>query len=213
MEACSFEKPLALYEKNAATPGLLAQRHNFPMLLWIGQARLGAGKLDEAWEALELLHTTMNEGGYPFQLVCPLYSLRAECAIARKDFSQGRELAKTLIDVATEHHEGSYIARGHRLLAELDLRAGDAQSAAAHVSQAEAALAECEAWNVEWRVHATAARVFADLDLPAESAAARERSVRAADRVAATLESEPELRASFLSAVDRELAAVRASSV
>ena len=53
MEAFSFEKPLAEYEQHAATPGMLAQRHNFPMLLFLGQARMGAGKFAEAWEALE----------------------------------------------------------------------------------------------------------------------------------------------------------------
>jgi DNA-binding winged helix-turn-helix (wHTH) protein len=213
MEAFSFEKPLAVYEQHAATPGILAQRHNFPMLLFLGHARLGAGKLDEAWEAMERLHAAINEGGFPFQLVCPLENLRAECAIARQNRAHGRELAESLIHIATAHRELSYLARGHRLLAELDLSEGNAHSAAAHVAQAEAALAECEAWNVEWRVHATAARVMAHLHRPAESAAARERSVRVADRVAATLDSEPELRESFLAGVDRELQTVRATSV
>ena len=146
---------------------------------------------------------------FPFQLVCPLQNLRAECAIAQNQFQQGRELAQHLLELATEHHEWSYLARGHRLLAELDLREGNAASARQHVLQAQMALQECEAWNVEWRVYATAARVLAQLDRPAESAAARERSVCVADRVAATLEDESELRESFLAAVARELPAAR----
>ena len=175
MEAFSFEKPLAEYEQHAATPGMLALRHDFPMLLFLGQARMGAGKFAEAWEALEKLHMAISEGGFPFQLVCPLKNLRAECAIAQNQFQQGRELAQHLLQLATEHHEWSYLARGHRLLAELDLREGNAASARQHVLQAQMALQECEAWNVEWRVYATAARVLAQLDRPAESAAARER--------------------------------------
>ncbi|HKA00718.1 MAG TPA: hypothetical protein VKE70_29600, partial [Candidatus Solibacter sp.] len=212
MEAFQFDEPLAMYERYAATPGLLDHRHNFPMLLWLGQARLGAGHLDGAWEAHDRLHQAVSEGGYPFQIVCPLANHRAECALARKDIQQARDLAAYLVQTAGEHHEWSYLARGHRLLAELDLRAGDLASAGEHVSHAQAALEKCEAWTVEWLVYATASRVFAQSGREAESTAARERALRAAHRVAVTLAGEPELRESFLARVARDLPAVRATS-
>jgi DNA-binding winged helix-turn-helix (wHTH) protein len=212
MEAFEFQEPLAIYERFAATPGLLAQRHNYPMLLWWGQARLGAGDVEGAWEVLDILHQRICEGGYPFQVVCPLANHRAECALARKDMQQARDLAAYLVRIAEEHHELSYLARGHRLLAELDLRAGDLVSAEAHVSLAKAALEHCEAWTVEWLVYATASRVCVHSGRDAESAVARERALRAAHRVADTLASEPVLRESFLARVARDLPAVRATS-
>ena len=213
MEAFQFEQPLAMYEQYAAIPGHLAQRHNFPMMLWLAQARLGAGKADAAWEALEKLHAFIQQGGCPFQVVCPAFSLRAECAMVRRDFPQARELAETLVRMAAEHHELGYVARARRLLAELDLRAGDVASALEQLSQAGAALDACESWTVEWRVYATAAQAYAQAGRPDESAAARDRSLRAARRVADTLAGEPALRESFLARVHHDLAAVRTTSV
>jgi tetratricopeptide (TPR) repeat protein len=213
MEAFDFDQPLAMYEQYAAAPDYLSQRHNFPMLLWLGQARLGAGNVDGACEALERLHAGLAEGGVPFQVVCPLFNLRAECAFARKDMSQAKALAESLVQIASEHHETSYVAQGRRLLAEIDLHEGDYSSALAHLSHAEAALERCEAWTVEWRVHATAARVLTKLNRPGESAEARERSLRITNRVADTLVDEPALRESFLGRVNRELSVAQVTSV
>src|SRR5262249_49878172 len=162
---------------------------------------------------LERLHARMNESGIPFQVVCPLFNLRAECALASNDLSHAKALAESLVQIAAEHHETSYVARGWRLLAEIDLREAAFSAAVAHLSQAEAALEKCEAWTVEWRVRATAAHVLTRLDRHAESVAARERSLRVAHRVADTLLDEPALRQSFLTRVNRDLAAAGTTSV
>lgn len=213
IEAFEFEQPLALYEQYAAAPDYFSERHHYPMLLWLGQARLGAGDLAGAWDALEKLQAGMNEGGIAFRFVCPLLHARAECALARNDATQAGALAESLIATATADQETSYVARGLRLLAEIALRQGDDSAALAHIGHAQTALENCEAWTVEWRVYATAAQALARLERHPESTAARERSLRAAHRIADTLADEPVLRQSFLARVHRDLAAAQATAV
>jgi tetratricopeptide (TPR) repeat protein len=211
MEAFDFENALPVCERIAADPTLPSNRHMYPAYLWLGMARLGYRDYEGAWEALEKLRLAIEEGGQAFRLLCPLLHAQTECAIGRKDLRRARTLAGRLIEVATEHHESGYEARGHRLLAEIAIPEGDWQSAAEYVSKALAALARCEAWNVEWRVHATASHVFFHLGRHRQSDEARERSFEVARRVADTLVDEPALQKTFLKRVAAELE-VRASS-
>ena len=117
-----------------------------------------------------------------------------------------------LIETANKHHDMSYTARAFRLLAEIDMRQGDNDSAAQHVAKARECLRRCEAWNVEWRIHATAARVLVRLGRSAEAAESRELSRRAAQRVADTLVDEPALQRSFLNRLTAELGEAAASA-
>ena len=167
-------------------------------------ARLGNGDFDSAWEALEKASVSRNEVGY--QVSYPLLDTLARCALARRDLRQSRELAGELLQRATEYRQPDYAARGHRLLAELATLDGDYATAAAQIRHSLEALEGRECWNVEWQVHATAAHVFAKLGRRQECEQARELSRRAADRVAASLFDEPELRQIFLTRVNRDLA-------
>jgi hypothetical protein len=170
-------------------------------------ARLGNKDYDGAWNALEKMRLAYDEGGLPFQCMCPLLHAQAECEMERKDLAHARTLAERLVQVAVEFQEPSYAARGQRLLAEMASREDDFQSAADHISQALAALERCEAWAVEWRVHASAAHMFSKLGRHQESEDCRDRSRRVAQRVAATLVDEPALQQSFLRRVQGDLAA------
>jgi len=212
MEAFTFDQALAMYEEYAASPEVFSERHYYIRFLWLGQARLGIGNVDGAWDALEKINARLSQGGIAFTFVFPLTHARAECALARNDLSQAAALAESLIQTADERQEFSYAARGYRLLAEIDLRRGKYSSALDRVSQAEAALERGEAWTVGWRVHATAAQALARLDRHGEAAQARERSLQVASRVADTLLDEPALRQSFLSRVHRDLALAQTTS-
>ena len=131
-----------------------------------------------AWDALANLQTAVKQGGISFHAVCPMVHAQSECTIGRGDLPRARSLAQKLIAVAAEHHEFSYVAAGHRLVAEIDSAEADYCSAGDHITEALDALEQCEAWNVEWQVHATAAHIFAQLGLRQESDESRDRACR-----------------------------------
>ena len=93
------------------------------------------------------------------------------------------------------------------MMAEIAVRRGDFQSAAGHIAEAIKALDGCEAWNVEWRVHAMAAMVYANLGRHQEDDECRDRARQGSQRVAETLAGEPKLQQSFQRRVARELGA------
>ena len=203
MEAGEFAGPLAAYTRLADDP--MAKLFRSTIYLWWGLARLGNDDADGAWQCLERAQETVDHANVAFQLRCPLLDARVRCALARGDLPRSRSLADALVHLASQHHEPSYAARGYRLLAELAILEGDHQAAAAEIGRSLAALESCEAWTVEWQVHATAARVFARLGRPQKSEESRQMSRRAADRVAATLFDEPELQQTFLKRVTAAL--------
>jgi tetratricopeptide (TPR) repeat protein len=207
MEAFEFDPSRAVYEQLAANPGFLSFRHNHPLYLWLGLSRMGSNDPELAWDAFERLRISTEEGGLPVMHVCPLLDARARCAAARGNPAESLAIARKLVDVATEQHEWSYAVRGLRLLAEAALSAGDFVAAAAHIEQALAFLERCEAWTVEWRVHATAAELFTRQGRRQEAEESRRRALSTADRVAATLDDEPALRDSLLNGVAMTLAA------
>src|SRR4029079_7320674 len=71
MEAYEFAEPQAIYERHAASPDSFSEPHHYIKLLWLGQARLGVGDAEGAWEALERMHARMKQGGMTFRFVCP----------------------------------------------------------------------------------------------------------------------------------------------
>ena len=67
----------------------------------------------------------------------------------------------TSCPTAGEHHEPSYVARGHGCWpGSTAWRAIATRPPAIFLRLALASLWTCEAWTVEWRVHATAAQVY-----------------------------------------------------
>lgn len=204
MEAGDFASPLAAYARLAMDPVVPLFRST--LHLWLGSARLGNGDLEGAWDCLERAQAAIDQGKIAFQLRWPLLDARARCALAQKNLARSRSLAQDLVQLAAAHHEVSYVARGYRLLAEAACLEGEYEKAAGEIGRALAALAGCEAWAVEWQVHATAARVFAALGRRPKSEESRELSRRAAGRVAATLFDEPELQQTFWKRVARDLA-------
>ena len=213
MEAFDFEGAMDPFERNPELATSLSTRaSSYPMFLWLGMARLGKGDPAGAWEALENVRLALESGGMAFMTYCPMLCLQAECELARENLASARALLQQLVETADKHHDTSYSARAFRLLAEIDMRQGDNDSAAQHLAQARECLKRCEAWNVEWRVHATAARVFARLGRADEAAESREQSRRAAMRVADTLVDEPALQRSFLNRVAADLGEAAASA-
>lgn len=204
MAAGDFESTLPIYEQHAARLGPDMPPHHHPIYMWLGIARLGSGDFKGAWEALQRSAASRNEIG--FMVSYPLLDALGRCALARNDLHNTRALANELLQRATQHHQPDYVARAHRLLAEVAAAAGDYQNATGEIERALESLQGHEAWCVEWQVHSTAARVFAKLGRYQESQDSLELGRRAADLVAATLYDEPELQQKFLARVAADLA-------
>jgi tetratricopeptide (TPR) repeat protein len=213
MEAYEFQRPLAMLSVRAADPQVQAVRNNgYFILLWLGMARMATHDYDGAWDAFQKLEKAIEVGGMPFQVRSPLLACQTECAVARREFAEARTLAQRLVIHSEKHHDFAFAARGHRLLADLALMESDADAAAAHIQRAMETLGRCERSLWEWRIHASAARIFARLGRLQESAESRKRARVAADRIANTLADEPELQTSFLRRVAAELETTAASA-
>ncbi|PWU06032.1 MAG: hypothetical protein C5B51_13140 [Terriglobia bacterium] len=208
MEAFDFEWALDACQKNEGILfGITTRPNSFPLYLWLGMARLGTGDHEGAWTSFQKVQEALNEGGMAFQCVCPLLRAQAECKLTQADLIEAESLARKLVAVANEHHQYDYEADGHRIITEIASARSDYDTASAAISQARASLDRTEAWAVEWRVHATAAQLFAKLGRQGESEDSRRRSLEAADRVAASLADEPGLQQSFLKRVNGGAAA------
>ena len=211
LEAFDFERTLETYEKIAQHP-VAAATNSRPLYLWLGRARFANRDYEGAWRVWEYIQQALESSAISFQVWCPLLQSQAECKMEMKDLSAAETIAQRLVREAALHHEFSYVASGHRLLAEIAGQRNEYQAAAGQIAKALAALERCESWTVEWRVHATAAFIFARLGQSSEAEQSRERSLEAAGSVAATLAGEPDLQQSFLARVQRDLAAVRANT-
>ncbi len=212
LEAFDAETVLATYEELVTSRVSLATRPaSYPQFLFLGMARLGAGDYSGAWEALETIRRVCDEGGQSSQVLCPLLDAQAECKLALGEREEARALAERLVEVSARRHEYSFTARGRRILAVLAADAGDLAAAASHIEAAREALGRCDLSSAEWRIHATAAHVYAQSGHARESEEARQRSRQAAQRIADSLAEEPALQRSFLARVNAELAG-RASS-
>jgi DNA-binding winged helix-turn-helix (wHTH) protein len=203
MEAFQFETALPICERIARHPIMAGDRA--PVLLWLGMARLGSGDSLGAKAALDGMAPTVERGAVGFLHRLPFFYVQAECSLALGDRPLAKVQALRLTELAREHRSLAYEVKGERLLAQIACHEGDHATAAGHIAQAAAILEHCEALNLEWQVYAAAARIHATLRRRRDSESARQRSLQAAERVAATLADEPALQDSLLRRVSQEL--------
>jgi serine/threonine protein kinase len=121
----------------------------------------------------------------------------AEFFLVKSRLDQAAEHARVLLDNARKHGVPKYIATAERLLGEIAARNGDHNSAEEHLARSLEPFATHPMPMVEWRNHASMARLLAARNRPA---AARESFARAAalvQEIAAGI-TEPALRELFL---------------
>jgi len=211
IEAFAFEFALPICERNVRQPLMMSYNLTPHVLLWLGLARLGVGDLEGASEALDRMNAAVGFGGVGFEYRCPLLQAQAACALARRNYDTAKSLAARSIALASEHRVPGSAAQGQRLLSEIAIQEGDHSAAVDRISAAMTALDGCHILNVEWQVHATAARALALAGRTAESERARAHGLEVGRRVAATLSGEPALRESLLLRIEGQLSS-RASA-
>ncbi|MEW6211558.1 MAG: AAA family ATPase, partial [Acidobacteriota bacterium] len=146
------------------------------ILAWIDRERV---LMDWIWQMplrLGLSEYLMAEG--------LLNEARSEALLARR--------------LAARPGERTYTALASRAMAEISLAEGDACQAEAEIHEAVSALGNREAPIAEWRVFATAAKVFESAGRKSEARQMWKRSAEVIRRLAASLIESDKLRRSFL---------------
>jgi tetratricopeptide (TPR) repeat protein len=129
----------------------------------------------------------------------PLHQGLSEYWLAQEKFDQARQEAERVCEFAAPPGERTYLALGHRTLAEIALAGRDWDQAEAELKQALGALEGSEAPLAEWRVYATVAQFCQQRGHKAEAKRYWTRSAATINHLAESLVEAKELRASLLS--------------
>ena len=198
-------------------------------LILSGRAHLGLQDHRRAYgcfnEALRLVES--EQGLTDWQLCLPLYQGLGDYWLAQGDLKQAREMATKLCTIAAPPPERTYLALGHRLLAEIAIADRQWDQAEAEVAHALTAMMGAQApgtvWRAyaitlpecsspsagsalplaAWRVHATAAKLCKRQGRQSEAEVFRQQSRAVIQQLADSLDASDPLRESLLSGHER----------
>jgi tetratricopeptide (TPR) repeat protein len=154
-----FARARALCERERQ-PGGEAQLGAFLGSIALGFAELGSGRYAAALRAFEEVTGPPQKGRLALMdwiLHMPVRLGLGQYWLARRQFGRAREQMQELCRLAAAPAERTYLALGHRGLAEATLAEGDRAKAEREVAEALGVL-DNRAPLAEWRVCATAAR-------------------------------------------------------
>jgi DNA-binding winged helix-turn-helix (wHTH) protein/tetratricopeptide (TPR) repeat protein len=204
-------------------------QHGGHSLILAGGAHLGLQDHRRAYECFsKAMRLVEGEPGITdWQLCLPLYQGLGEYWLAQGDLIQAREMATKLCAIAAPPPERTYLAFGHRLLAEIAMADGQWDQAEAEVAHALTAMmgapAASTVWRAyaitppecpspstasavplaAWRVHATAATLCERQGRPSEAEAFRQWSRTVIQELADSLDVSDPLRESLLAGHER----------
>jgi tetratricopeptide (TPR) repeat protein len=128
----------------------------------LGLSHLGLGQYESAFQCLDrIAHRIEKEPilmGWIWKI--PLHLGLSRYYLARGDFRRSCREAEQVCSMAALPRERTWIALGQNALAEIALAEQHWHQAEAELSRARAVLEGAEAPLAEWRVFATAARLF-----------------------------------------------------
>jgi serine/threonine protein kinase/tetratricopeptide (TPR) repeat protein len=130
------------------------------------------------------------------------YNIRLQAAMAEHwlrqgDLEKAREFTQRLLETATDHEAHKYVGVAHKLMAEVEIAAGNLAVGEKHFAEALAELRECPAPLVTWKTYAELGRLKLRLG---DTSSAHEAFAQAAEiinSIAANV-SEQNLRETFL---------------
>jgi len=121
----------------------------------------------------------------------------AECQIGLKDFSLARQESLRLCEIAAKPPERTYLAHGHRLLAQIAMAEQAWDEANDEINKALEIVNFAEVPLAAWRAYATAAALLDHQGRRSEAMAHRRRAAEVIDTIAGTLEPTDPLRISL----------------
>jgi DNA-binding winged helix-turn-helix (wHTH) protein/tetratricopeptide (TPR) repeat protein len=169
-------------------------------LILLGIARLGLGKLNAAFRCFNEVAARLDRERSLMDWILRLllHDGLSRYWLAQGELASARREAECLRELAALPGERTYLSLAHRTLAEIAMAAGQRDEAQNEVSQALAALEGAEAPLAEWRVCATAGRLYEQLGRVTEAAHNLRRSDVALKRLADSLGGAVPLRQSLL---------------
>jgi tetratricopeptide (TPR) repeat protein len=197
--AGDFARARALCEQERQ-PGVEVQLGENLGSIVLGLANLGLSRFPEALRAFKEVTGRLESGPVLMDWILnmPLRLGLGEYWLVRRQFGRAREQMQELCRLAAAPGERTYLALGHRGLAEAALGEGDRAMAEREVAEALRVLDGYETPLVEWRVCATAARVEEARGRRLKAEAYWGRGAAALDRLASCLEDDGDLYRSFL---------------
>jgi len=165
----------------------------------LGFAYLGSRQHASARAAFDAVAERCAGGPVPMDwiLQMPLRLGMSELWLDRRAFGRAREQAEALRRLAAMSRERTYLALGHRGLAEAALGEGDGLAAEHEVGEALQIVEAHEVPLAEWKVYATAARIEQARGQDAQAKACWTRSAAVLERLAVSLDADPALARSF----------------
>jgi DNA-binding winged helix-turn-helix (wHTH) protein len=167
-------------------------------LALLGGACTGLGLLDEAARAFDELEREIarDRSSVDWILQLPLHEWLGRFWLARHDDERAAAAARRVCELALQPNERTYLALGHRTLAEVHARRRAWKRAEDEIERAIAAIGPGPAPLAAWRVHATAADVHRRRGRASDAEASRERSAVVVRELVDSLGDHP-LRATF----------------
>jgi len=162
---------------------------------------VGAGRPDAARADLRAIDERLPAEGIVLEptLQPVLATVRAQAALAAGD-DAATLAAQRVLELTAETGERTLRAHGHRVLAQIALRAGRPAEAARAIEPALAGIGRDPAPLAAWRAHATAAEIAAARRRRAQAREHWAASAAILQTLAASLDGDAELRATVLEA-------------
>jgi DNA-binding winged helix-turn-helix (wHTH) protein/tetratricopeptide (TPR) repeat protein len=172
----------------------------FHSLIVLGFAHLGPGQDEQAAHCFNEINRRLEreERSMDWILHLPLHLGLSRYWLARGKFEPAWQEAERVCDMAARPGERTYLALARQSLTEIALAEKNWGQAEAEISKARATVEGGGEPLAEWRVYATAAKLYKQRHQEAKAAQCLDRSSSVLNQLADSLKQEPELRQLFL---------------
>jgi DNA-binding winged helix-turn-helix (wHTH) protein/tetratricopeptide (TPR) repeat protein len=174
--------------------------HAFFGLIRLGSAHLGLRRYAEAFENFTKANQLLDAcQGLMDWYLRPLFHLGlGEYWLTQKEWGKAEEQAEKLCNLSALPPDPTYLALGHRLLAQVAIGRKALETAGAEIERALSCLSRIEAPIAAWRLHATTAQLKSQMgDFP-EAETSRHRSAAILRSLAESMDEADCLRQSLL---------------
>lgn len=202
-EAYDFEQARALCEPAAQYARSSPQESGqllFKSLIVSGLTYTGLEQWQQASACFDEItaHLSSERWVMDWILNAPLHYGLAECRFRQGDLDHAQHTAELLCELTSLVPERTYLALGHRLLADVAMSRRDWHQAEAQLTCALSALKAASAPLAQWRVYATAARFYEQRRSRSKAKSYWARSAAVLHQLADSLDQADGLRHTFL---------------